>query len=193
MSSSEKYMDPTDEKVPVVPVTASQPIIVEDYKDYQDIRRTRGVLIVLIAIQLVFAIFYFIERTIVLVRYYNIPHEMRGDSLSGSYIVGVIVAAFSVVYYNIFIIVVAQYRQTAILIFSWLGLIQLIFIGIIIALSIIAIVAVSTIASHIGTGIVISIIIIIIAGLACILTILTVICGFRMVNLLKMHGSYQLV
>ncbi|CAF4395184.1 unnamed protein product, partial [Adineta steineri] len=91
MSSSEKYMEPTDEKVPVVPVTASQPIIAEDYKDYQDIGRTRGVLIVLIAIQLVFAILYFIERTIVLVRYYNIPHEMRGDSLSGSYIVGVIV------------------------------------------------------------------------------------------------------
>jgi len=210
------------ENSPLSSTVTSRTVVIDDYKPNSEIRRKRIILLILLAVQLVFALFYFLESLIgsVIQKYgiktyqaaapvyyrsttdplnfLNNPTyfptttaETYYSSSSGLYSGSLIVALISLVYITIFIIVVAEYVHLGIRILAWLGLIQLICTAIIIIITIIAIVRSSAAVGAIAAGIGAGVIVIILSGISCILTILTVVYAFKLANEIKQHQHYQ--
>ncbi|CAF1103182.1 unnamed protein product [Adineta ricciae] len=180
----------TNEKAPITPMQSSQPM---GFHDNREIRRTRTILIVVLTIELLLAIIYLIQQSVYLTRYNNLPYDMRNHTSGTTYTAGVVGGVISIVYVILFLVFVTLHLRIPILIVTWLGVIQLIFIGAVLVITILAILASTIATTYIVGGFIASIIIIVLVGISSILVILSVFFGFKLSKLLKAQENYQMV
>lgn len=95
---NEKGPPPLSEKVPVQPMQIGQPVPYYDYKQNSDVRKTRTILLVVLGIQLVLSIIYFITTLVDLIKYYGKSASERGGG-GGAYISSCIFG--KIFYFNI--------------------------------------------------------------------------------------------
>ncbi|CAF4367255.1 unnamed protein product [Rotaria sp. Silwood2] len=179
------------DKEPIVPMQMSQSTTKQGYAPNNNVKKTRIILLILLGIHMVLALLYLIEHIVALVKYYNVPNDIRNHTAAYSYIGNAVSSTILVIYLTLYIIAVVKYARIAILIFAWLGILELLAVVIVIIFAIIAIVALSTIAHNAAVGIVFSVILLIIAVLTFIFTILTVIFSFKLAKLIKIQNNYQ--
>ncbi|CAF3677922.1 unnamed protein product [Rotaria sp. Silwood1] len=144
-----------NEKAPIAPMPISQLTSKQDYAPNNN----------------VLAWLYFIEHIVGLAKYYDASKEIRDHEAAFPYISNVISGAVLILYLIIYIIVVVQYMRIGILIFAWLGILELLGLVLVIVFAIIAIVAFSTTSHYAAVGIVFSVILLIIAIFTFIFTV----------------------
>ncbi|CAF1073281.1 unnamed protein product [Rotaria sp. Silwood1] len=182
-----------NEKAPIAPMPISQLTSKQDYAPNNNVKKTRITLLILLAVHMVLAWLYFIEHIVGLAKYYDASKEIRDHEAAFPYISNVISGAVLILYLIIYIIVVVQYMRIGILIFAWLGILELLGLVLVIVFAIIAIVAFSTTSHYAAVGIVFSVILLIIAIFTFIFTMLTVIFSFKLAKLIKIQHTYQLI
>jgi len=165
----------------------------QGYQQNHEIHRARNILMILIGIKLILAVIYFIREVVNLAHYLRLDEVHRDGKHTGIYASSVVVAGLSLIYLIIFAAMVIKYIRIGILIFAWLGLIELILVILLVILLIVGAIIISAASHAVAVGIVASIIIIIIATISCLLTILIVIYAFKLARLIKAHDGYQSV
>ncbi|UJR07739.1 hypothetical protein I4U23_012023 [Adineta vaga] len=184
---------PTDEKVPIVPMSVSQPTLGRNYRDNREIRQTRTILVVVLAIKLTLAVLYLIHQIYYFVKYNQLPAEKHSTGVVGFFIGGITGSVIAIIYHILFLIFVSLYQRIPILILTWLSLIELIIIGIGLAFAIISIIFKTFLTTYFVNGLIASILLIIISGILSILIIITVVFGLKLSKLMKLHETYQLI
>ncbi|CAF1372112.1 unnamed protein product [Rotaria sordida] len=180
-----------NEKAPIVPMQPLQSTTKQEYAPTITITKTRRTLLILLGIHMVLALFYFIERIVVLAKYHNVHKDARNPNVPTSNIGNVISGAILIVYLILYIVMVVKYVRIGILIFAWLGILELVGLVILIVFAIVAIATFSAVLHDTGVGLAFSVTLLIIAVLTFIFTMLTVIFSFKLAKLIKIQHNYQ--
>ncbi|CAF4894890.1 unnamed protein product [Rotaria sp. Silwood1] len=137
------------------------------------LRRTRIILIILIVIQIAFVLTYFIRDLIALISYLRYHENDRNNTYVRTYTGTVVASAAAFIYEFLFLLMVIKYVRIGILIFAWIGILHILCVVCLVIMLIIATVIGASMANSAAGGLIASIIIIILVGIASILSVST--------------------
>jgi len=179
----------------VEPIQNVQQSISQDFKQNKEIKNARIIILVLVTLELVFALYYLIQQCITLGRYDKIPSKARYGPVSDALIGDVVFPVFSVIYLIVFIVVVARYLRVGILVFAWLSIIQVVCTFAVFIISVIALADLEN--TNFGpvtnAGVAFSGVLVALSFLTFVFTIVVIIFAFKLAKLLKQQEAYQYV